>query len=134
MRFSIADVLASWPGTGIVFLLLSLSPAFAQNTPGGPVLAPPKDEMTVKVQNLSEPEVCAEKDNIDIRFSKRFTTGPLSFEPTLDIFNLLNANTVLLQNETIGTSALTGFTTATWARPTRILAPRIFRVGITARF
>lgn len=30
---------------------------------------PRKDEMTVKVQNLSEPEVCAEKDNIDIRFS-----------------------------------------------------------------
>jgi len=30
--------------------------------------APPKDELSVKVQNLSEPEVCAEKDNIDIRF------------------------------------------------------------------
>ncbi len=60
MRFSIASFAA--------FLAL-VPPALAQNTPGGPVLAPPKDEMTVKVQNLSEPEVCAEKDNIDIRFS-----------------------------------------------------------------
>ena len=33
------------------------------------VPAPPKDEISVHVQNLSEPEVCAEKDNIDIRFS-----------------------------------------------------------------
>lgn len=32
------------------------------------VPAPPKDEISVHVQNLSEPEVCAEKDNIDIRF------------------------------------------------------------------
>ena len=45
--------------------------------------------------------------------------------PTVDIFNLLNANHVLLQNEAIST---------TWSRPTRILAPRIFRLGITARF
>lgn len=49
-------------------LLLSAFPLSAQQPTGGQVLAPPKDEMTVKVQNLSEPEVCAEKDNIDIRF------------------------------------------------------------------
>jgi hypothetical protein len=60
MRFSIASLAA---------VLAAVAPVFAQNPPGGPVLAPPKDEMTVKVQNLSEPEVCAEKDNIDIRFS-----------------------------------------------------------------
>jgi hypothetical protein len=41
------------------------------------------------------------------------------------MFNVLNANHVLLQNENIG---------ATWARPTRILAPRIIRFGLTARF
>jgi hypothetical protein len=62
---------------------------------------------------------------LDIRFAKRFTLANGSVEPTFDVFNLLNANHVLLQNEQIG---------STWARPTRILAPRIIRFGITARF
>ena len=44
---------------------------------------------------------------------------------TIDLFNLLNANHVLLQNEQIG---------STWGRPTRILTPRIIRFGVTARF
>ena len=43
----------------------------------------------------------------------------------MDLFNALNANHVLLQNEGIGT---------TWGRPTRILAPRIIRFGVTVRF
>ena len=41
------------------------------------------------------------------------------------MFNVLNANHVLLQNEAIGT---------TWGRPTRILTPRIIRLGATLRF
>jgi hypothetical protein len=43
-------------------LTLLLLPAYAQPKPAA-------DEMAVKVENLSEPEVCAEKDNVDIRFS-----------------------------------------------------------------
>jgi hypothetical protein len=62
---------------------------------------------------------------IDLRFSKRFRMGNASVEPNIDLFNLLNANHVLLQNEQIG---------STWARPTRILTPRIIRFGVTARF
>jgi hypothetical protein len=62
---------------------------------------------------------------IDLRFSKRFRMGNASVEPNVDLFNLLNANHVLLQNEQIG---------STWARPTRILTPRIIRFGVTARF
>jgi hypothetical protein len=62
---------------------------------------------------------------IDLRFAKRFRFGMASVEPTLDVFNVLNANHVLLQTEQIG---------STWGRPTRILAPRIFRVGVTAKF
>ena len=48
-----------------------------------------------------------------------------SLEGAVDLFNVLNANHVLLQNEQIGT---------TWGRPTRILTPRIIRFGVTARF
>jgi len=63
---------------------------------------------------------------VDIRFGKRFDLGRTGrYEATLDVFNLLNANHVLLQTETIG---------STLGRPQRILAPRIVRLGITARF
>ena len=41
------------------------------------------------------------------------------------MFNVLNANHVLGQNEALGT---------TWARPNRVLTPRIIRFGLTARF
>lgn len=62
---------------------------------------------------------------VDIRFAKRFNVGTSSFEGTVDIFNLLNANHVLNQNTGIG---------STWGRPSLVLAPRIVRFGITARF
>jgi len=62
---------------------------------------------------------------LDVRLARRFSIGRSSLEGSVDMFNVLNANHVLLQNENIG---------ATWARPTRILAPRIIRFGLTARF
>ncbi len=62
---------------------------------------------------------------VDIRFAKRLRFGTSNLEATLDVFNLLNANHVLLQTEAVG-SAL--------GRPSRILAPRIVRLGVTARF
>jgi hypothetical protein len=62
---------------------------------------------------------------VDIRFGKRFTVGRNRLEATLDIFNLLNANHVLLQTEAVGSAI---------GRPSRILAPRIIRFGVTARF
>ena len=62
---------------------------------------------------------------VDLRFGKRLRLGTATVEPTLDIFNVLNANHVLLQTEQIGSS---------WGRPTRSLAPRILRVGVTAKF
>jgi hypothetical protein len=62
---------------------------------------------------------------VDLRLAKRLRAGTATFEPTLDVFNVLNANHVLLQTEQIG---------STWGRPTRILTPRVVRVGITAKF
>ena len=76
------------------------------------------------VQQRGEDRTDTVNKFVDLRFGKRFAFGR-ALEPTVDIFNLLNANHVLLQNEAIG---------STWSRPTRILAPRIFRLGITARF
>jgi hypothetical protein len=63
---------------------------------------------------------------VDVRIGKRFgVQGAGRWEITVDVFNLLNANHVLLQTDAVGT---------TFARPTRILAPRIVRFGLTARF
>ena len=63
-----------------------------------------------------------------LRFSEDVAQKPVVCHLARDfdlVFNILNANHVLLQNESIG---------STWGRPTRILAPRIVRLGVTARF
>jgi hypothetical protein len=62
---------------------------------------------------------------VDVRFAKRFSVGASWLEGSVDIFNLLNANPVLAQNEAIG---------STLGQPSRILAPRIVRFGATVRF
>lgn len=62
---------------------------------------------------------------IDVRVGKRFALPGATLEGTIDIFNVLNANHVLDQTTAIGT---------TWARPSRVLAPRIVRFGATMRF
>ena len=62
---------------------------------------------------------------VDIRVAKRFSLGFTRLEGSLDIFNLLNANHILAQNEAIG---------STLGRPSRILTPRIVRLGAALRF
>lgn len=62
---------------------------------------------------------------VDFRVSKDFDLGGGRIEGSLDIFNLLNANHVLLQTEEIG---------STFGRPSRILAPRIVRFGVKMTF
>jgi hypothetical protein len=80
---------------------------------------------TVWVQPRGEDRTETVNKFVDVRFGKRFGVGNSRFEATLDVFNLLNANHVLLQAEGIG---------PTIGRPSRILAPRIVRFGVTARF
>ena len=81
---------------------------------------------TVFVQQHGEDRTETVNKFLDVRFGKRFALGRAgSYEATVDIFNLLNANHVLLQLETIG---------STLGRPSRILSPRVVRLGITARF
>ncbi len=80
---------------------------------------------TVWVQPRGEDRTETVSKFVDIRFAKRFAVGGSRFEGTLDVFNLLNANHVLDQNVATGT---------TWGRPSRLLAPRIVRFGITTRF
>ncbi|MGH9196971.1 MAG: hypothetical protein ACRD1T_14675, partial [Acidimicrobiia bacterium] len=72
---------------------------------------------------------------VDVRFRKSFSVNGYRIEGTLDVFNLLNANHVLLLNERIGTSSAAGFTRSdAYAVPTRILTPRIVRFGVRIGF
>ena len=80
---------------------------------------------TVRVQERGVDRTETVSKFLDLRFGKRFQVQRANLEATIDLFNLLNANHVLLQNQTLGT---------TFGRPTRILTPRIVRFGITARF
>jgi hypothetical protein len=62
---------------------------------------------------------------VDLRVSKKIAVRAAALELTVDLFNVMNANSVLLENEQIG---------PTWGTPTRILAPRVVRLGLSARF
>ncbi|MGE3277767.1 MAG: hypothetical protein AB7O67_21840, partial [Vicinamibacterales bacterium] len=80
---------------------------------------------TVNVQQRGEDRTETVNKFVDLRLSKRFQVGVGNFEASMDLFNVLNANHVLGQTTALGSS---------WSRPNRILAPRIIRFGLTARF
>jgi hypothetical protein len=74
---------------------------------------------------------------VDVRVSKRFQLSERTrFEASLDLFNLLNSNSILNQNVSVGSS--TGPTLAplstSWGRPSLLLTPRIIRVGVKLSF
>jgi hypothetical protein len=74
---------------------------------------------------------------VDLRISKRFSLSERTrFEASLDLFNLLNSNSILDQNASVGSS--TGPTVAplstSWGRPGLLLTPRIIRFGVKLSF
>lgn len=64
-------------------------------------------------------------NQIDLRIGKILRIGRIRATPTLDLYNLLNANTVLTQNNVYGPS---------WQRPQSILAARFAKVGLQLAF
>ena len=63
---------------------------------------------------------------MDLRVDRNFRLGSISLIPALDIFNLTNANTVAAQNRqqaAANANQISG-----------ILAPRVMRFGVTARW
>jgi hypothetical protein len=65
------------------------------------------------------------RNQIDIRLAKSVTISRVKLQGQFDIFNLLNASTILSQTETYGTAL---------GRPTAILQGRLFGVGLQATF
>lgn len=70
---------------------------------------------------LFEPRIM----QLDWRFAKIVRFGGRRLEGSIDIYNLLNENTVITQVSTFG---------PTWQRPTRILAGRTVRLGAQLNF
>ena len=70
---------------------------------------------------LFEPRIV----QLDWRFGKIFRFGSRRLEGSVDIYNLLNEDTVITQIATYG---------PTWQRPTRILAGRTVRLGAQFNF
>jgi hypothetical protein len=62
---------------------------------------------------------------LDVSFKKLFSFGTQHLEGTLDIFNALNSNVVLAQNQSFG---------STLNQPTQILQPRLMRVSVQWKF
>ena len=62
---------------------------------------------------------------LDIRVARMFRLGRARLQGMLDIYNILNASTVLGVNVTYGTS---------WLRPTEVLGARLFKFGMQLDF
>jgi hypothetical protein len=74
---------------------------------------------------------------LDLRISKRFELGERArFEGIIDLFNLLNTNTILNQNTSVGVSSGPAVATlsTSWGRPSLIVTPRIIRFGVKLSF
>jgi hypothetical protein len=65
------------------------------------------------------------QNQVDVRFKRVFDIKGKQIEAQFDIYNALNANPILSQNQTYGTAL---------DRPTSILQGRLARVGVQARW
>jgi len=82
---------------------------------------------TVIVNNLFEPFSQFEDrlTQVDFRLSKKFSTGRVEIRANADVYNVLNASTVLTMNTRYG---------STWLLPSAVLGARIFKMGVQVRY
>lgn len=70
---------------------------------------------------------------VDFRFAKKFTLNRARFQATVDLYNALNGNTLLVQSNTYG--ATIGATAGSaWQRPQAILPARVVKFGLQTNF
>jgi hypothetical protein len=82
--------------------------------------------------NLAEPNTVFldYRKQLDARIARNFRTGRYKIQGFADIFNLLNAGTVVRVNETYGAVAATN----PWLTPTAIMDGRYVRFGMQMSF
>ena len=64
-------------------------------------------------------------NQIDVRLTRNFPFGRTRLQAQFDVYNLMNANTVLNQNTRYGTL---------WRVPSAILDPRLVKFGVQMNF
>ena len=70
------------------------------------------------------------RNNFDMRFGKNLRFGGRRIQLFADIFNVLNAGTVVRVSETYGSNPATN----TWSNPLTIMEGRYFRFGTQMSF
>jgi hypothetical protein len=97
---------------------------------GRPIVGSTSNATTINV-NLAEPNTVFldYKKQLDMRLARNFRVGTRRIQGFADIFNVLNAGTVLRVNETYSATA-----TNTWLTPTAIMDARYVRFGIQMSF
>ena len=75
-------------------------------------------------------------NQVDLRLSREFAWERFKIQPTLDVFNALNANSVLGTNPRIATLSAAGLTTVSnrWQNATAVLGARIVKFGVQVEF
>jgi hypothetical protein len=69
---------------------------------------------------------------LDIKVSKTFRVGRMSILPTVEAFNLFNADTILGRSSVQIPSQSTGV--STYLRPDNVLKPRLIGVGMIVKW
>jgi carboxypeptidase family protein len=95
-----------------------IAPSLGRNLAGG--------TRTVPIQLVTpfsqfEPRI----NQIDIRLAKKFQVARVRMQGMFDVYNLTNANPILTENTTYGSS---------WQKPTQILSGRLAKIGVQMNF
>ncbi len=80
---------------------------------------------TVDLMQANQTYQEGRNSQLNLRLGKIFDFGKVRMEPQLDVFNLLNANQVLVMTTRYG---------AAWQNANSILAPRVFKLGVQVGF
>ena len=84
--------------------------------------------------NLVEPgQVWGDRVNaLDLRFAKILRFGRMRYNVGVDVFNAINADTILTYNQTFNPTATTG--AQAWQAPLSVLTPRFVKIGAQIDF
>jgi hypothetical protein len=113
--------LANYSATNAV-----VKPALGRNLSAG-------SNATVSIPLIAPGTVYAEGWNqqFDLRVSRRFKYGRFSAQPTLDLYNIFNAASVLATNNTYSSTTANG---GSWNQVTSLLGARTVKLGVQVSF
>jgi hypothetical protein len=122
----IAATLQNNPPPGIIatttFSNARIAPSLGRNLAAG-------SNANVSINTVAPGTVYGDRmTQIDLRLGKTFTSGSRKVYATFDIYNVLNGNNVLSQNNTYGTTG------ASWQVPTSIVPARLFKFEVRYTF